>query len=126
MRRSRPTWHAYSPAAILRPELYSPSKPYLTWSARHFSPFAESRRRSSASASPLRRASHSEINQFRGWQIMKEAVVVSVVRTAVGKAPKGTLRHTRPDDLGEIAVKGAVDRVPALDPKEIEDVIIGC
>ena len=57
---------------------------------------------------------------------MKEAVVVSVVRTAVGKAPKGTLRHTRPDDLGAVAVKGAVDRVPALDPKEIEDVIIGC
>jgi acetyl-CoA acyltransferase len=57
---------------------------------------------------------------------MKEAVVVSVVRTAVGKAPKGTLRYTRPDDLGAVAVKAAVDRVPALDPKEIEDVIIGC
>ena len=57
---------------------------------------------------------------------MKEAFVVSVVRTAVGKAPKGTLRFTRPDDLGAIAVKGAVERVPALDPKEIEDVIIGC
>jgi acetyl-CoA acyltransferase len=57
---------------------------------------------------------------------MKEAVVVSVVRTAVGKAPKGTLRYTRPDDLGAVAVKKAVDRVTALDPKEIEDVIIGC
>jgi acetyl-CoA acyltransferase len=57
---------------------------------------------------------------------MKEAVVVSAVRTAVGKAPKGTLRYTRPDDLGAVAVKGAVDRVPGLDPKEIEDVIIGC
>ena len=57
---------------------------------------------------------------------MKEAVVVSAVRTAVGKAPKGTLRYTRPDDLGAIAVKGAIDRVPSLDPKEIEDVIIGC
>jgi acetyl-CoA acyltransferase len=57
---------------------------------------------------------------------MKEAVVVSVVRTAVGKAPKGTLRYTRPDDLGAVAVKAAVVRVPALDPKEIEDVIIGC
>jgi acetyl-CoA acyltransferase len=44
----------------------------------------------------------------------------------VGKAPKGTLRYTRPDDLGAVAVKAAVDRVPALDPKEIEDVIIGC
>jgi acetyl-CoA acyltransferase len=57
---------------------------------------------------------------------MKEAVIVSAVRTPVGKAPKGTLRYTRPDDLGAIAVKGAMGRVPALDPKEIEDVIIGC
>ena len=57
---------------------------------------------------------------------MREAVVVSAVRTAVGKAPKGTLRFSRPDDLGAIAVKGAVDAVPALDPREIEDVIIGC
>src|SRR5271165_4275929 len=126
MPRSRPTWHASSPAAILPLEPRSPSKPYLTWSGRHFSLFVESRRRSSASASPSRRASHSEIKQSRGWQMMKEAVVVSVVRTAVGKAPKGTLRYTRPDDLGAVAVKGAVDRVPALDPKEIEDVIIGC
>ena len=57
---------------------------------------------------------------------MKEAVVVSAVRTAVGKAPKGTLRYTRPDDLGAVAVREAVARVPQLDPKEIEDVIIGC
>ncbi|HEV2578902.1 MAG TPA: acetyl-CoA C-acyltransferase [Acidobacteriaceae bacterium] len=57
---------------------------------------------------------------------MREAVIVSVVRTAVGKAPKGTLRNTRPDDLGAIVVRGALARVPALDPKEIDDVIIGC
>jgi acetyl-CoA acyltransferase len=57
---------------------------------------------------------------------MKEAVVVSAVRTAVGKAPKGTLRFSRPDDLGAIAVKEAVARVPQLDPGEIEDVIMGC
>jgi acetyl-CoA acyltransferase len=57
---------------------------------------------------------------------MKEAVIVSAVRTAVGKAPKGTLRSTRPDDLGAVAVRGALDRVPELDVKEIEDVIIGC
>src|ERR1700677_705826 len=57
---------------------------------------------------------------------MKEAVVVSAVRTAVGKAPKGALRYTRPDDFGAVAVKGAVDRVQGLDPNEIEDVIIGC
>ncbi len=57
---------------------------------------------------------------------MKEALLVSAVRTAVGKAPKGTLRFTRPDELGAIAVKEAVARVPQLDPREIEDVIIGC
>jgi len=57
---------------------------------------------------------------------MRDAVIVSSVRTAVGKAPKGTLAFTRPDDLAAIAIKGALDKVPALDPKEIEDVILGC
>ncbi|MGB8259294.1 MAG: acetyl-CoA C-acyltransferase [Terracidiphilus sp.] len=57
---------------------------------------------------------------------MNDAVIVSAVRTPVGKAPKGTLKNTRPDDLGAIAVKGALERVPMLDPKEIDDVIIGC
>lgn len=57
---------------------------------------------------------------------MKDAVIVSSVRTAVGKAPKGTLRCMRPDDLGAIAIRGALDRVPRLDPAEIEDVILGC
>ena len=57
---------------------------------------------------------------------MREAVIVSAVRTAVGKAPKGTLRATRPDDLGGYAIRGALERVPNLDPKEVEDVIIGC
>jgi acetyl-CoA acyltransferase len=57
---------------------------------------------------------------------MKEAVIVSAVRTPVGKAPKGTLKSSRPDDLGAIAVKGALDRVPMVDVNQIEDVIIGC
>lgn len=57
---------------------------------------------------------------------MRQAVIVSAVRTAVGKAPKGTLRNTRPDDLGAIAVKGALARVPTVDLKKIDDVIIGC
>jgi acetyl-CoA acyltransferase len=57
---------------------------------------------------------------------MREAVVVSSVRTAVGKASKGTLRATRPDDLAAAAIKEAVARAKGLDPKEIEDVIIGC
>ena len=57
---------------------------------------------------------------------MREVVLVSSVRTAVGRANKGTLRATRPDELGAIAIKGALERVPQLDDKEIEDVILGC
>ena len=57
---------------------------------------------------------------------MREAVIVSSVRTPVGKAFKGTLRATRPDDLAAIAITEAIRRVPGLDPKEIEDVILGC
>src|SRR6201993_3225713 len=57
---------------------------------------------------------------------MRDAVIVSSVRTPVGKAYKGTLRATRPDDLAATAIKGALERVPQVDPKEIEDVIIGC
>jgi acetyl-CoA acyltransferase len=57
---------------------------------------------------------------------MREVVLVSSVRTPVGRAFKGTLRATRPDELAAIAIKGAVDRVPQLDLKEIEDVIMGC
>ena len=57
---------------------------------------------------------------------MREVVLVSAVRTPVGKAYKGTLRATRPDDLAAVAVKGALDRVPQLDRREIEDVVLGC
>jgi acetyl-CoA acyltransferase len=57
---------------------------------------------------------------------MREVVLVSAVRTPVGKAYKGTLRATRPDDLAAVAIKGALERVPQVDPKEIEDVILGC
>src|SRR5690606_20316909 len=57
---------------------------------------------------------------------MKEAVIVSAVRTAVGKAPKGTLRNTRPDDLAAAAIREAVARAKGLDMAEIEDVIMGC
>src|SRR6201994_2639087 len=57
---------------------------------------------------------------------MKEVVIASAVRTPVGKAYKGTLRATRPDELGAIAIKGALERVPQVDTREIEDVIIGC
>src|SRR3954451_3626887 len=57
---------------------------------------------------------------------MREVVIVSAVRTAVGKATKGTLRATRPDDMAATAIKGALERVPQLDVREIEDVVIGC
>ena len=57
---------------------------------------------------------------------MRDVVIVSAVRTPVGKAYKGTLRATRPDDLAAVAIKGALERVPQLDPNEIEDVILGC
>jgi len=57
---------------------------------------------------------------------MPEAVIVSAVRTPVGRAPKGALSTTRPDDLAATAIHGALDRVPALDKAEIDDVILGC
>ena len=57
---------------------------------------------------------------------MPEAVIVSAVRTPVGRAYKGSLRSTRPDDLAALAIKEALARVPGLDAKEIDDVILGC
>ncbi|MCA9413125.1 MAG: thiolase family protein [Candidatus Omnitrophica bacterium] len=57
---------------------------------------------------------------------MNEAVIVSSVRTAVGKAGRGSLKDVRPEHLGAVAIKGALERVPGFDPMLIEDVIIGC
>ncbi|MDK2888461.1 MAG: acetyl-CoA acyltransferase [Thermoanaerobacter sp.] len=57
---------------------------------------------------------------------MQEAVIVSAVRTAVGKAPRGKLRKTRPEDMAVAVLKEALARVPGLDPAEIDDVIFGC
>src|SRR5579872_2105468 len=57
---------------------------------------------------------------------MREVIIASSVRTPVGRAYKGTLRATRPDELAAIAIKGALERVLQLDAKEIEDVILGC
>lgn len=58
--------------------------------------------------------------------MMQEAVIVAATRTAVGKAKKGSLRYTRPDDLGAVVVKELLKRVPEVDAKEIEDLIFGC
>ncbi len=57
---------------------------------------------------------------------MKEAVIVDCVRTPVGKAPRGALRQTRPDDLAAVAIQGLLARYPGLAPEDIEDVILGC
>jgi acetyl-CoA acyltransferase len=57
---------------------------------------------------------------------MQEAVIVSAVRTPVGKAGRGSLVNARPDDLAATAIEGALARVPQLDRREVEDVILGC
>ena len=57
---------------------------------------------------------------------MPEAVIVSAVRTPIGRAPKGTLSTTRPDDLAALAIGGALKRIPELNKAEIDDVILGC
>jgi len=57
---------------------------------------------------------------------MKEAVIVSIARTAVGKAPRGALHSTRPDDMAAAVIREVLRRAPALDPSEVEDVILGC
>jgi acetyl-CoA acyltransferase len=57
---------------------------------------------------------------------MRDVIIASSVRTPVGRAYRGALRTTRPDELAAIAIKGALHRVPQIDAKEIEDVILGC
>src|SRR3972149_4669234 len=57
---------------------------------------------------------------------MKEAVIVTSLRTAVGKAPRGALRHTRPDDMAAAVILALLRQTPGLCPEEIEDVILGC
>jgi len=57
---------------------------------------------------------------------MRDALIVSSVRTAVGKAPRGTLRYTRPDETGAAVISEAIARVPGLEKSELEDVIMGC
>src|SRR3712207_2597753 len=57
---------------------------------------------------------------------MQEAVIVSAARTAVGKAHRGTLRDVHTSELAAAVIKEVVDRAPGLDPKEIEDVVLGC
>ena len=57
---------------------------------------------------------------------MNEAVIVAGLRTAVGKAPRGSLRTTRPDDMAAEVIRALMARHPQLDPAGVDDVIIGC
>src|SRR5215468_2328461 len=57
---------------------------------------------------------------------MATPVIVSAVRTAVGKAPRGRLSATRPDDLAAAAMTAAIERAPGLRPEQIDDILIGC
>ncbi|TIC80718.1 acetyl-CoA C-acetyltransferase [Nocardioides sp. GY 10127] len=57
---------------------------------------------------------------------MPEAVIVSAARTPIGRAGKGSLKDLRPDDLAATAVRAALDKVPALDPHTIDDLLLGC
>ncbi len=57
---------------------------------------------------------------------MPEAVIVSTARSPIGRAGKGSLVDMRPDDLAAQMVRAAVDKAPALDPHDIDDLIMGC
>ncbi len=69
-------------------------------------------------------------NQTIGWQKHREsprdAVIVSAVRTPIGRARKGSLAGLRPEDLATLAIRAALDRVPELDPSTVEDLLLGC
>src|SRR3954449_4295963 len=57
---------------------------------------------------------------------MPEAVIVSAARTPIGRANKGSLKEFRPDDLSAFIIKAALDKVPELDPNQVEDLMLGC
>ena len=57
---------------------------------------------------------------------MQDVVIVSAARTAIGRAPRGTLRETRPDDLAAVVIRAALERAKGIAPEQIDDVILGC
>lgn len=57
---------------------------------------------------------------------MRDAVIVSLARTAIGKAKKGSLKDTRPEEYASAVIKALLERTPGLDPEEIDDIIFGC
>src|SRR5260221_4315691 len=66
------------------------------------------------------------LSEIKENSFMAEAVIVSAVRTPIGRAGKGVLKDVRADDLAAVAVRAAVERVPQLDRSLIEDIILGC
>jgi acetyl-CoA acyltransferase len=68
----------------------------------------------------------SGVERFKDRQAMKDAVIVSAVRTAVGKAPKGTLSVVRPDEMAAVVIREALARTPGVSPADIDDVVMGC
>src|SRR6188768_2874388 len=75
----------------------------------------------------MEKSARSPTRSKTSWETgMNDAVIVSAVRTAVAKAPGGTLRGTRPDDLGAAVIGEALKRAPGIDPADVEDVILGC
>ncbi len=74
----------------------------------------------------MTRAEQDVLLQLESEAFMKDVIIASAVRTAIGKAPRGTLRTTRPDELAAFAINGALERLPQLDRSQIEDVILGC
>jgi acetyl-CoA acyltransferase len=73
-----------------------------------------------------RTSKEASLRSLRYLQGMSGIYIAAAVRTAIGKAPKGRLATTRPDELAATALKGTLERVPELNPAEIEDVILGC
>src|SRR5450759_5857509 len=66
------------------------------------------------------------VSRYHSGGVMNEAVIVAGLRTAVGKAPRGTLRTTRPDDMAAEVISALLKSTPAVSRDAIDDVIIGC
>src|SRR6201999_4196452 len=70
--------------------------------------------------------SYSRVALYPCGGIMPEAVIVATARSPIGRAFKGSLKDLRPDDLAATIVRSALDKVPQLDPADIDDLLLGC
>src|SRR5262249_61064426 len=91
----------------------------------HFAPHASEDARADHGNDDRRQAG-SELRGMTMAKQVQEAYIAAAVRTPIGKAPRGAFKNTRPDDLLVHAIRSALAQVPKLDPKAIEDAIIGC